>query len=472
MSKKLHLGLFLFVPGSHFGGWRHPDAEPEGDVDFNHYLKQVQTAERGLFDTVFFQDSSAVIGSEAIKSGERERAQLGRPVHLDPASLLPALAVLTEKIGLVATATTTYNEPFHIARRFATIDHISKGRAGWNLVTSQIEDEAANFGLDAHVPHAERYRRAEEFLDVVAGLWDGWEDGALLRDKARGIYYDIDKLHFLDHEGEFFKVRGPLNIPRPPQGRPIVSQAGSSEAGMELAARTADVVFTAQISIEQGRAFRKDLHARMAKYGREPHELKVLPGILPIVGRTDQEARALSSQLASLLPDRLVRLLLARHAGDVDLESYPLDGPLPELGITNSAKGRQAIMVDLARKHNFTIREVANYFGTAGGHLITVGSPQTIADTMQEWLETGAADGFNLMFPYYPTPLDQFVDLVVPELQKRGIYRTAYEGHTLRDSFGLSKPASRYQSGYLTSPQSRVPAELTLAKATSSHRQG
>jgi len=440
----MNIGLFLYVPGNHHGGWRHPAAEPEGDSDFAHYLRQVQTAERGKFDTVFFQDTSAVIGSEAIARGDKGWDHHGRAVHLDPVSLLPALAVLTRNIGLISTATTTYNEPFHIARRFATIDHISKGRAGWNLVTSQVEDEARNFGASEHMRHGDRYARASEFYDVVAGLWDSWEEDAFLHDKANGRYYDPDKLHFLEHKGEHFWVRGPLNVARTPQGRPVVAQAGSSEAGREMAARSADLVFTAQPTPEEARAFREDLRARLPKYGRRPGDLKVLPGLMPIVGRTDAEAEEKMEALRSLLPDNVVVSALGRHTGGVDLTQYPLDGPLPPLKPSNSAKARQELLVDLAARNNFTIRQLAHYVAFAGGHLVVHGSAERVADLMQHWFEAGACDGFNLMFPFFPAPLDDFVDLVVPELQRRGLFRTEYEGTTLRQNLGLPVPDNRY----------------------------
>jgi FMN-dependent oxidoreductase (nitrilotriacetate monooxygenase family) len=445
-KKQLKLGLFLFVPGNHLGGWRHPDAEPEGDMDFAHYLRQVQTAERGKFDTVFFQDTSSGVW-------RNEDAQRGRVVHLDPASLLPALAVATKHIGLIATATTTYNEPFHIARRFATIDHISKGRAGWNLVTSQVESEAQNFGFDAHLAHGDRYERAYEFYEVVAGLWDSWEEDAFRRDKVTGVYFDDDKAHVLDHKGKHFKVRGPLNVARTPQGRPVIAQAGSSGPGRDMAARSADIVFTAQTTLEDAQAFRADLRDRVKQYDRAPDSIKILPGLMPIVGRTEEEAQAKLEAIQALLPVNAIVGALERHSGGIDLSQHSPDGPLPELPPSNSAKGRQDLLVELARRHNWSIRQLANFVALAGGHLVVVGSAGKVADLMQDWFENGGADGFNLMFPFFPTPLDDFVDLVVPELQKRGIYRTEYEGKTLRENLGLPVPDNRYTAARSQSPE-------------------
>lgn len=436
-KRQLKLGLFLFVPGNHLGGWRHPDAEPEGDMDFDHYLRQVKTAERGKFDTVFFQDTSAGVS-------KNDDAHRGRVVHLDPASLLPALAVTTEHIGLVATATTTYNEPFHIARRFATIDHISKGRAGWNLVTSQVESEAQNFGFDRHMAHADRYERAYEFYEVVAGLWDSFEDDAFKRDKSSGIYFDDDRVHVLNHKGKHFTVRGPLNVARSPQGRPVIAQAGSSGPGRDMAARSADIVFTAQTELTDAQAFRADLRERVQKYGRDPDSIKILPGLMPIVGRTDEEAQEKLETIQNLLPINAIVGALGRHSGGIDLSELPPDGPLPELPPSNSAKARQDLLVELSRRHGWSIRELANFVALAGGHLVVVGSPKKIADLMEDWLENDGADGFNLMFPFFPTPLDDFVDLVVPELQARGIYREDYEGTTLRENLGLPVPPNRY----------------------------
>jgi len=444
--KMLRLGGFFSVPGNHLAGWRHPDAIPTYDMDFQGYAHITQVAEAAKFDCIFFQDTVGVSGSRALARGERARAKLSRTVKLEPTATLAALAMVTEHIGLVATATTTYNEPYNIARRFMSIDHISNGRAGWNLVTSQIEDESENFGFDQHMPHAERYERAAEFYEVVTGLWDSWEDeGALLRDKASGIYMDRDKVHFLDHVGKHFKVKGPLNITRSVQGWPVIAQAGSSEAGRELAARTADVVFTAQTKIAEAKAFYADIKRRAAKYGRAPEDIKIMPGLTPVLGATMEQAAANYERLQSLMPDDVALLSLSHISGGLDLTKFPLDGPLPELPPSNAAKARQALIVQTARENNMTLRQIARHTAAGTGHRVIVGTPDYMADEMQKWLEEEAADGFNVVCNHYPRPFEDFCTQVVPELQRRGIFRTEYEGATLRENLGLRKPENRYQ---------------------------
>ena len=440
----MHLAAFLFTPGSHSAGWRHPDAMPECDMDFSLYVRIVQAAERGKLDTIFFQDTVAVNGSAALDGQARFRLKLGRQLYLEPTTLLAALATVTQRIGLIATATTTYNEPYNIARRFASIDHISGGRAGWNLVTSQIEDEAGNFGADHHMQHALRYERAEEFFDVVAGLWDSIEDGALLRDKASGHYIDPTKMHVLDHRGKHFAVQGPLNMARCPQGRPIVTQAGSSDAGMELAARTADLVFTAQSDLAEARAFTRDLKSRAARHGRDPAHVKVMPGLMTIIGRTEAEAREKYETLQRLIPDEDAMRLLARLCGDLDIHSFSRDAPLPPLPPSNAAKARQQHLMDKAKREGLSIIQVARYLGTSLGHQLLVGTPERIVDGMEAWFRAGACDGFTLMFPHYPTPIEDLVALVVPELQRRGLFRQDYQGRTLREHLGIPVPANRF----------------------------
>ena len=369
-------------------------------------------------------------------------ARAARCVRLEPLTMLAALATVTRHIGLVSTATTTYNDPYSIARKFATIDHISKGRAGWNLVTSQNEDEAQNFGRDSHVDHADRYARAEEFHDVVRGLWDSWEDDAIIRDRATGRYSDPAKLHTLHHKGAHFSVRGPLNVARSPQGHPIVAQAGSSEPGRALAARTADVVFTAQVDIGEARAFYADVKGRMAAHGRHPDELKIMPGIRFVLGATDAEARARYDMMANEVSDDGALMAIQRLAGGLDLRNFPLDGPLPELPPSNAARARQRMMIELARREQLSIRQLARRFTFSLGHLVFVGTAPALADLMETWFRAGAADGFTMLSPYYPAPLEDFVAGVIPELQRRGLFRTAYEGTTLREHLGLPRPAN------------------------------
>lgn len=442
--KQLRLGAFLSVPGNHLAGWRHPDAVVETDMDFDWYMRLAQMAERALFDTIFFQDTVAVAGSDALKAGDLTRTRLSRIVKLEPTATLAALAVGTARIGLIATATTTYNEPYNIARRFATIDHISKGRAGWNLVTSQTEDEAGNFGLETHVDHATRYERAAEFYEVVTGLWDSFEDQAFLRDKASGIWFDREKMHFLDHAGAHFKVRGPLNVARAPQGWPVIAQAGSSEPGRELAARTADVVFTAQTEIEAAREFYADVKGRTARFARTPDDIKIMPGITPVIGHTEAEAREKYEELQALLPDDVALAALARFTRGIDIFSYPLHGPMPDLPEANSAKSRQALIMTMARRGNLSLIQTARAISAAQGHRVLVGTVDYIASEMEEWLKKDAADGFCVICNYYPGPFRDFAEMVIPELQRRGIFRTAYEGRTLRENLGLKVPGNRY----------------------------
>ncbi len=413
-------------------------------MSFAHYLAMAQTAERGLLDCLFFQDTAAVNGSAGLDGPSPWRPGSGRQVFPEPATLIAALAPMTRHIGLVATATTTYNDPYTIARRFGSVDHISGGRAGWNLVTSQIEDEAGNFGFDRHPDHAHRYERAEEFFDVCAGLWDSFEDGAFIRNKATGQYLDPSQGHILNHHGRFFKVRGPLNLPRSPQGRPVIAQAGSSADGRKLASRVADMIFTAQSVLSEGKAFYDDLKSRAAAHGRNPDHVKIMPGFMSIIGETQNEADQLAGELQAMMDDATAMRLLARLCGDLDIFAYPIDGPLPDLPPSNAAKARQEHLMAKAKAENLSIRQVARYLGTSLGHQLVVGTAQSIADKMQEWLEAGACDGFTLLFPFYTKPLDDFVRLVVPELQRRGLFRTAYPGTTLRDSLGIPAPPNHF----------------------------
>jgi alkanesulfonate monooxygenase len=438
--RQLHLGAFMRPVGIHTGWWRVPGAYPDANFNLGHLVRFIQTLERGKFDAFFMADHLAVLN---MPMSALRRS--GTATSFEPLTLLSALAMVTERIGLVATASTTFDEPYHIARRFASLDHISGGRAGWNIVTTANPDAALNFGLTEHVDHDERYRRAREFHDVVTGLWDSWADDAWLRDQQSGIFFDPDKLHVLNHKGAHLSVRGPLNIARPVQGWPVIVQAGASEAGKELAADTAEMVFGSSRTIEDGRRFYADLKGRLAARGRSPDTLKILPGALVIVGRTTAEARGKKEQLDSLVhPDSSLPNLSMRLG--VDASGFDLDAPLPEIPQTNQGQSGREALVSLARRENLTVRQLARMVGGYGG-LQMVGTAEEIADTMQEWLETGASDGFNVMFHTVPAGLDDFVDLVVPELQRRGIYRTEYEGTTLRDHLGLKRPENRFFVG-------------------------
>ncbi|MBR0648575.1 LLM class flavin-dependent oxidoreductase [Roseomonas terrae] len=438
--RQLRLAAFFTPPGSHYAGWRMPDAR-SADMEIDDYVAMAQLAERGKLDMLFFQDSAAV-ASAAVNRTDDPEVQTGaaRVVRIEPLTLLASLAMVTKHLGLVATATTTYNEPYHIARRFASVDAISRGRAGWNLVTSQFEDEAFNFGADHHMEHGLRYERAAEFFEVVAGLWRSWDPDAILRDKDSGRYFDPAGMHVLRHEGRFFKVRGPLNVAASPQGRPIVAQAGTSGPGRDLAARIADLTFTAQTEIPAARAHREEMRERARGHGRSPDAIKVMPGLNFIVAETESEARAQHEHLMSMMVDRIVLPTLARLTGGVDLTQYPLDGPLPPLPQSNSAHGRQDMLVAMAREKNLSIRQLARHFATANGHQVFVGTPKAMAEMMETWLMERAADGFMLLQPWFPTPLENFVKLVVPELQKRGVFRREYEGTTLRENLGLPMP--------------------------------
>jgi alkanesulfonate monooxygenase len=432
---QIRLGLFAHVTGNHIAAWRHRRSDARAGTSFRHYAEVAALAERGLFDMLFLADTNAVWkGDTATLSRDPKTAQF------EPLTLLSALAVVTRHIGLVATATTTYNEPYHIARKFASLDQLSEGRAGWNLVTSANEQEALNFSRSAHVPHDQRYARAREFAAVVRGLWESWEDDAFLRDPASGLFFDPAKLHVLNHVGEHFGVRGPLNVARSPQGHPVIVQAGSSEVGRALAAETADVVFTAQDQLPAAQAFYADLKARMAAHGRHPDTLKIMPGLFPVVGRTAQEAVDKQRALEELIDPVVGLQVLSFMLGGADLTGIDLDGPLPDLPETNSGKSRLKLVTEMARRENLTVRQLYQRVSGARGHFIVQGTPAQIVDRMEEWFEGHAADGFNIMPPTLPGDLEDFVELVVPELQRRGLFRTAYESSTLRGNLGLPFP--------------------------------
>ncbi|MGP3926877.1 LLM class flavin-dependent oxidoreductase [Streptomyces sp. 8N616] len=433
--RRFHLNAFLMNAGHHDAAWRHPRTQPERVTDLRYFQHLAQTAERGRLDSVFLADGLALWGKV------RHNALGG----FEPLTLLSALAAVTEHVGLIATVSTTFNEPFHTARKFASLDHISGGRAGWNIVTSGTVDEARNFGQDEHLEHRLRYRRAKEFIEVTTKLWDSWEDDAVLLDRERGVYADTDKVRSIDHRGEYFAVRGPLNVPRAPQGYPLLVQAGSSEDGKEFAAQYAEAVFTAQQSLADGESFYKDLKSRLARYGRAEDDLKILPGICPVIGATEAEARALERELTDLQVPEYGLAQLSGMLG-TDLTGLPLDGPLPRLPEEveiNGNKSRFTLVAELARRDGLTLRELIARLGGGRGHRVFAGTPEQIADQLQEWFTQGAADGFNIMPPHLPGGLEDFVDHVVPILQRRGLFRTEYTGSTLREHYGLPRPANR-----------------------------
>ncbi|BCQ52819.1 LLM class flavin-dependent oxidoreductase [Burkholderia gladioli] len=430
--RQMRLGLFLQGAGHHVAGWRHPEAE-SGSENFELLRRVVQTAERAKFDMVFLADG--------LTSGPDAHPSMAQ--RFEPLTLLSALAMHTTHIGLAATASTTYSEPYHLARVFASLDRLSGGRAAWNVVTTSYDRTAANFTRGNHPDHAERYEMAGEFVDVVKGLWDSWDEDAVIRDKARGVYFDPAKVHALDHEGRFFRIKGPLNASRPPQGHPVVIQAGSSGPGQDLAARIAEVVFTAQQTLEEAQVFYRDLKGRLAKFGRAGQALHVMPGVFPVIGRTEREAREKYEQLQQWIDTSGALSLLSDRLGH-DVSRYPLDGPLPELPESDQLKSRAKLLTDLARRENLTLRQLYYLVAGARGHRIVWGTAGQVADALEEWFTQDAADGFNIMPPYFPGGLDDFVEQVVPELQRRGLFRTEYAGSTLREHLGLPRPASRY----------------------------
>ena len=436
-SRQLRLGAFMRPVSLHTGAWRYPGAYPDANFNFAHIKRFAQTLERGKFDAFFMADHMAVLNMplDALKRSHTVTS-------FEPFTLLSALAVATEHIGLVATGSTTFDAPYHIARRFASLDHISGGRAGWNIVTTSNPDAALNFGMDEHMEHGERYARAREFYDVVTGLWDSFADDAFIRDVEHGIYVDPDKLHVLDHKGKYLSVRGPLNIARPIQGWPVIVQAGASEAGRQLAAETAEAVFTALPNLKAGREFYADVKARAVKAGRSRDHIKILPGCFLVVGDTVEEARAKRARLDGLVHYANAIASLSIALGH-DASRFDPDAPLPEIPESNASKSGRQRAIDLARRENLTVRQLAQRLGGYSG-LAMIGTPQTIADEMEEWLETEGSDGFTVMFPYLPGGLDDVVERVVPELQRRGLFRREYEGKTLRENLGLPRPANRF----------------------------
>ncbi|SFC55729.1 alkanesulfonate monooxygenase [Bosea sp. CRIB-10] len=436
-ARQLHLGAFMRPVSIHTGAWRYPGAYPDANFNFGHLKRFAQKLEAGKFDAFFMADHLAVLNMpvEALKRSHTVTS-------FEPFTLLSALAGATERIGLVATASTTFDAPYHIARRFASLDHISGGRAGWNIVTTSNPDAALNFGLDAQVDHGERYDRAREFYDVVTGLWDSFADDAFIRDRESGFYFDPGKMRRIDHKGEHLSVRGPLNIARPPQGWPVIVQAGASEPGRQLAAETAEVVFAAHGTLAAGQTFYADVKGRMEAIGRNPDHLKILPGVLTVVGDSAEEAREKRALLDSFVHYDSAIASLSIALGH-DATGFDPDGPLPDIPETNHSKSGRERTIALARRENLTVRQLAQRLGGYGG-LAFVGTPKTIADEMEQWLTERGSDGFNVMFPYLPEGLDDFVDKVVPELQRRGLFRREYQGPTLRDHLGLPRPVNRH----------------------------
>lgn len=418
--------------GYHQAGWRHPDAESGGE-NFDLLRRIAQKAEQACFDMMFFAD---VPGSD-------ETSTPSVITRFEPLTMLSALSMVTSHIGLAATASTTYHEPMNLARMFASLDHLSGGRAAWNAVTTLSKEAAGNFGATEQMPHAERYERANEFVEVVRGLWDSWEDDAFPRDKTSGVYFDRSKLHRLDYKGQRLSVRGPLNIDRPPQGYPVTIVAGASGPGRELAARFADISFTAQFDLGSAQAFYLEVKSLAAAAGRDPSHVLVMPGLVPVIGATEELAHQKFDELQQHVSIEEALHLLSFFIGH-DMSSADLDQPLPMLSTSESMQSRTELLSDFARRNDLTVRQLAKLVAAARGHLLVVGTPAQVADVIQEWFEARGADGFNILPPYFPGGLDDFADKVVPLLQQRGIFRTEYEGVTLRDNLGLPKPPNRY----------------------------
>jgi FMN-dependent oxidoreductase (nitrilotriacetate monooxygenase family) len=435
MSRQLKLNLFVYPGGHHEAAWRYKDSDPDRVLDLSYYAELARKAEEATFDAIFLADGPAL--ADNIRYASRFR--------IEPFTWLSGLAAVTSRIGLIATASTTYSEPYNLARLFAGLDHLSKGRAGWNIVTTGAPNAAQNFGLAEHPVHAERYQRADEFVEVVTKLWDSWEDGALVADQGSGVYADDERIHTIDHIGRHLRVRGPLNTPRTPQGRPVYVQAGSSEDGRSFAARWAEAIFTAHQTFENAQAFYSDVTARALAMGH-PQPL-VLPGISPFIGSTEAEALALKAEFDELTQPEYSLDQLHRMLG-VDLSSYDLDGPFPrEVVSTEGERGigsRFQVVLDIVDREQPTIRQLLHRLAGARGHWVVAGTPEQVADHIEHWFRNGAADGFNVMPPWLTGGFDLFADHVVPVLRARGIFRREYTGTTLRDHYGLPRPDSQY----------------------------
>ena len=436
--KMISMGLSMRYLGYHAAAWRHPQVDPGGASDFSHFLNVARLAEAAKFDMVFLADG---IGIRAKDEPPGSLCRSAQTAELEPLTLLSALAPMTTHIGLVATASTTYNEPYHIARKYASLDRISGGRAGWNIVTSWSDAEAQNFNRDQHLDYGTRYERAAEFVEVVKGLWDSWDADALVRDKESGIFFDTAKLHVLNHQGKHFKVKGPLSVARSPQARPVLVQAGASEAGMEIGAESAEVIYAVPHEIDTGRSYYRDLKERAARKGRDPEGMKILPGITPFIGETEAEAREKYDLLNALVAPELGLSYLYGQMGD--LSAHSLDGPVPE---PNDPKVRSIAqnLLKLARRDNLTIRQLYTTIAAGFGSRILIGTAKQIADEMEAWVEAEAADGFNICPAALPVGLEDFAAQVVPELQRRGMFRAEYASRTLRGNLGVPVPASRY----------------------------
>jgi FMN-dependent oxidoreductase (nitrilotriacetate monooxygenase family) len=438
-KRRMVLATFIHNSGAHPGGWRYPGADAFDQHDFAQFKRLAQIAERGKLHCYFSGDSQ---GFPHI-SGRAAFSATDYAGKLEPTTLLAALAAVTSDIGLIATVSTTYNEPYGVARRFASLDHISRGRAGWNVVTSAGDSEARNFGREALMDHDDRYARAEEFVDIVKALWDSWEDGAHIRDRANARYFDAAKVHQLNHEGRHFKVAGPLNVGRPPQGHPIIVQAGGSGPGRALSARTADLIFTAQSTLSKAQEFYADMKQRATAFGRNAEKMLVIPSVQLMVRSTEAEARRAEEELLALIPEALSLRTLQLQLG-FDLSGYDPGDMLPEIPLTNGGQWVQQQVIAMAKSESLTIGELARRVSVSRASFSLAGTPETVADMCEQWFVNGAADGFSLSPNYLPGALEDFVDQVVPILQKRGLFHTDYEGQTLRENLGLERPENSF----------------------------
>ncbi|KON70976.1 nitrilotriacetate monooxygenase [Peribacillus butanolivorans] len=440
-KKKVKLGVFLAGTGHHVASWRHPNANPKANMNIDYFKGLAQTAEKGLFDLLFLADSLSV-------------AKDSHPnilTRFEPLTLLSYLASATSNIGLVSTASTTYEEPFNVARRFASLDHITSGRAGWNVVTTSLASTAANFNKSEHLEHSLRYKRATEFVEVTKKLWDSWEDDTLIIDKETGQFIDESKFHEINHQGEFFTVKGPLNVSRSPQGHPVIVQAGSSGDGQLLAAKHAEIVFTAQENKEDAISFYNELKSHLAAFNREKSSLSIMPGLFPIVGQTEKEAQEKYEALQELIIPEIGLAIMGRYFGNVDFSSIPLDTPFADISLpdnVDSIQSKYDLIVKRATNENLTLRQTYQWVAGSRGHHIAIGTPTQIADKIEDWVNENAADGFNIMPALLPDSLTDFVELVVPELQSKGIFRTKYESNTLRGNLGLDKPVNQYSHNF------------------------
>lgn len=436
-ERQLSLNLFIYPNGHHEAAWRHPQSVPQHSMDIGYYQQLALRAEREKLDAIFFADSPSL--SESGREGLR--------IRFEPITWLAAIAAVTQRIGLIATASTTYSEPYNLARAFSALDHISNGRAGWNIVTTSMADAAANFGLDQHPSAQDRYAQAEEFVQVTADLWDSWEDDALVLDKTAGVFADTSKVHAINHVGAHYKVKGPFNSPRSPQGRPVQVQAGSSEDGRDFASRHAEAIFTAHQTLHSATEFANDIRSRARAVGRDPRQLKILPGISPYIASSEAEAQRKFDELNELVLPHISLGQLRRMLG-VDLSGQDLDAPFPRHLINfdsrESQSSRFKLIIDIVDREHVTLRQLINRLAGARGHWVPVGTPVQIADLIEQWFRSGAADGFNVMPPAFPDGFEVFLDEVLPILRQRGLFRSEYAGSTLRDHYGLNRPASRF----------------------------